>query len=446
MHPKLTSVLLAICSLLSLSGLCCFGAARAGAQGFYATTGNAASEARAGVYIAGPLDVMDAFSLNPAGLSRIVKPVANLSASAVFSRGDFSNSVNTNSPLGTAPGVIPAGGVAFPLPHHLTLAAAEVPELTSSAEWHYNDAPGTAGVSYGYQTNKSTILATRTAGGLSYAPNKSLALGVTVGFDYNSNTLDAPYIFQEQPVLAGLKTLLDLHTTGYGANVSVGGLARVNSRLSFGLSWKSGTSITSTGNATGNLSALFAALSVGAPSTFQYNAEVSNHLPSLTMLNLVWSPASAWTVSAQGERLGWAGAFNQLSVRLTDGTNATVNSLLNSTSLNDAIPLRWHDQYPVRIAVEHGLGEEFVARAGFVHANQPVPASTLLPMTAAIFTSQATVGAGWHYRKSVCDVSYGFTPRSTVNVGQSGLEAGEYSNSRVSVGLQSVTVSEAFVF
>ncbi len=86
------------------------------------------------------------------------------------------------------------------------------------------DAPGVAGASYGLQEQKSAILAGRAAAGLGIMVTPRLSFGVTVGADYNTNTLIAPYIFQSQPQLAGLKTLLALRTSGYGWNGSVGAL------------------------------------------------------------------------------------------------------------------------------------------------------------------------------------------------------------------------------
>ena len=55
-----------------------------------------------------------------------------------------------------------------------------------------------------------------------YALTRKISLGVSVGAVYNVNTLETPYVFQSNPALAGLKTLLDLHTTGVGWDTSVG--------------------------------------------------------------------------------------------------------------------------------------------------------------------------------------------------------------------------------
>jgi hypothetical protein len=49
-----------------------------------------------------------------------------------------------------------------------------------------------------------------------------MGYGVTLGVVYNRNDLHAPYIFQQQSSLAGLKVLLNLTTRGYGWNGGAG--------------------------------------------------------------------------------------------------------------------------------------------------------------------------------------------------------------------------------
>jgi len=149
-----------------------------------------------------------------------------------------------------------------------------MPELLSTADWKYVDAPGTAGATYGLQQQKSAINALRMAAGVGVSFGSKFSWGATVGADYNTNTLQAPYIFQTQPQLAGLKTLLDLHTSGVGWNASLGALAHPTRKLEVGLAWKSRTVINSSGTAIGDAYAQFAALGVSAPANFIYSARV----------------------------------------------------------------------------------------------------------------------------------------------------------------------------
>jgi long-chain fatty acid transport protein len=416
-------------------------------QDFYWNTASVRSSGLGGVYVPSSTDVIDALSANPAGLSVLRGGNIDIAADAVFARGSFSNTVNTNAPLSTDPGVLPYGAFGMPIGHsHFTFGVGVMPELLANSDWHYVDAPGTAGATYGLQQQKSAIDAVRFAGGLGYAVNSRLSLGVTFGAVYNTNTYDAPYIFQTQPQLAGLKTLLDMHTNGVGYNASFGALAQATRTLQVGVAFKTRTEINTTGNASGDAYAQFAALGITAPSTFTYTAKVQNVLPESVVANIAWQATPKWLFAFQTDWINWKDSFVVLPVAMTNGTNAVINSVVGGNSFQDGIPLHWKDQYGFHAGVERRLLESTVVRFGFAHANSPVPDSTLTPLDAAILTNEISAGLGYTFGKSRLDVSYGFRPESTQQVNQSSLLAGEYSNSSVSVGTQSVTVGYSYHF
>lgn len=428
-------------------GVLMFMGAMARAQDFYWNSASARSSAMGGVYVASSTDALDAVAANPAGLTALRGRNLNLAADAVFARGSFSNSVNDGAPLDNSVGVIPYGAFGMPIGHsRFSFAVGAMPDLLSTGDWHYVDAPGTAGVSYGLQQQKSAINAVRFAGGLGFVVNSKLSLGATVGADYNTNTLHAPYIFQEQPQLAGLKTLLDLHTSGVGWNASVGLLAHPTHKVELGLAWKSRTVINSTGHASGDVNALFSALGVGAPSNFTYSAGVQNVLPQSILASAAWQVNPRWLLALQGDWVNWKEAFVVLPVSLGNGTNAVINSIVGSTSMQDGVPLHWKDQYGFHAGVERSLTESTVLRAGFAHANSPVPSSTLTPLTAAIMSNEVSTGFAYRHGKSRYEISYGFRPEATQHVNQSSLLAGEYNNSTVHVGTQSVMLSYSLQF
>jgi len=435
-----TKLLLLGSAVLALS-------AAAQAQDFYMNTASARSNALGGTYVATSSDAVDALAANPAGLSFLRGRNLNLDVDAIFARGSFSNSVNSNSPMRTDAGVIPYGAFGMPIGHsRFSFAVGVMPDLLSDSDWRYVDAPGTAGASYGLQEQKSSIIAIRSAAGVGFAFSKKFSVGATVGADYNQNQLKAPYIFQSQPQVASLKTLLDLHTEGVGWNYSFGFMAKPSDRWQFGGAWKSRTVIDSTGDATGDANAQFAALGINAPSTFAYGARVRNVLPQSVLDNAAFQANRRWLFAFQGNWINWHDSFVNLPVSLTGGTNLTINSVVGSAALNDGVPLNWKDQYAFHGGVERTLTENTVLRFGFAHANSPVPDSTLTPMTAAIMTNQITGGFGYNHGRSRWELAYSFHPTASQSVGQSGLLAGEYNNSTVHVGTQSAMLSYSFKF
>jgi long-subunit fatty acid transport protein len=435
--PKLA--VLFICLSIGASGL--------RAQQFYWDTASTRSTGMGGVYVASSSNVVDALASNPAGLSYLRGRNLNVEADAIFARGSFSDASNNGAPLGDSPGFIPYGAFGMPIPHsRFSFGVSLTPDLLSQGDWHYVDPPGFAGASYGLQKQFSEIYALRYTAGLGFAVNSRLSIGATFGADYNSNRLQAPYIFQTQPVLAGMKTLLDMHTTGYGWNASVGVMARPTRRLDAGVSWKSRTLINSTGWATGDAYAQFAALGVNAPSTFTYSSKVQNVLPQSVNADIAWHATSRWLFAFQTDWVNWHNSFVTLPVTLTNGTNATLNRLVGGTSLNDRVPLDWKDQYVFHFAAERSLKESVTLRAGYSHANSPVPDSTLTPLTAAIFTDQISAGLTYRHGHAQYEGAYSFGPQATQSVGQSGLLSGEYDNSSVHVGTQSVKLGLAYTF
>jgi long-chain fatty acid transport protein len=419
----------------------------ASAQDFYWNSASTRSLALGGVYVPSTSDAIGALSTNPAGLTYLSSPTLDLSMSAVFARGSFSNSVNTNSPMTTAPGVIPYGAFGMPIgKSRFSFGVGFAPDMVSVSDWNYVDPPGAFGVTYGMQENKSAILAGRAMAGLSYAFSHKLSVGITAGADYNSNTLHAPYIFQSQPQLAGAKTLLDLHTYGTGWNMSVGAMFEPTKNLDFGVAWKSHTVIVTNGLATGNASALFAALGANAASTFAYNASVTNILPQSVNGNIAWHVNPRWTLAFQTDWVNWNSAFVNLPVTLTNGSNPVINSVAGSSTLVDGVPLNWKDQYSFHGGVERMLTESTSLRFGYAHGNDPVPSGTLTPMTAAIMTNQLSTGFAYHRGRSRFDFAYTYDPTSQQQVTQSNLLAGEYNNSTDRIGLQSLTLGYSFQF
>jgi len=424
-----------------------FFAVSASAQDFYWSSASTRSSALGGVYVPSTSDALGALATNPAGLTYLSSPTLDLSMSAVFARGSFSNSVNSNSPMTTAPGVIPYGAFGMPIgKSRFSFGAGFAPDLVSVSDWKYVDAPGFAGVTYGMQENKSAILAGRAMVGLSYAFSHKFSLGMTAGADYNSNTLHAPYIFQSQPTLAGAKTLLDLHTYGTGWNMSVGAMFEPTKSVDLGVAWKSHTVIVTNGLASGDASALFTALGANAPSNFSYNASVKNILPQSVNANVAWHVNPRWTLVFQTDWVNWSNAFVNLPVTLTNGSNAVINSVVGSSTLVDGVPLNWKDQYSFHGGVERLLTENMSVRFGYAHGNDPVPSGTLTPMTAAIMTNQLSTGLAYHMGRSRLDFAYTFDPIAQQQVGQSNLLAGEYNNSTDRVGLQSLSLGYTFQF
>jgi long-subunit fatty acid transport protein len=403
---------------------------------------SAAAIGRAGNNVAEIASALDAVEGNPAGMAGLSVRTLDVSAFGLYAGGSFHNIANPSAKLTGVAGALPYGAFAMPLGSSRWVGSiALTPEILMRANWHYNDTPGTAGVTYGYQRQETQIIAVRPSLGLARQFGPKWSAGVTLGAAYNANELNAPYIFQQQPVLQGLKVLLALSTAGYGWNGSAGAQWQPTSHLRAGLAWKSGTTIHTQGDATGSASALFAALGLTVDPTFHYHAQVMNHLPQTFDAGFMWRATHGMDFSFQGDFAAWGQAFQQLPITLTGGTNTTINSVVGSADFNDAVPLHWRNQGTFHAGLEQHVGESVMLRGGYSYATNPVPSSTLTPLTAAIMQQAIGAGGGWGRGRWHYDAAYQAQLPSTRSVGISGLEAGEYGNSRVRVWTQSVTLS-----
>lgn len=415
-----------------------FNASQAVGGDFLSNVSGARSVAAGGVYIPSPENVLEAFAINPAGLALLGRPIVELGISGLFARGRFTNAQNANGTL-SAGGAIPYGAFGTPLGNtRFSLGVAVLPQLLSAAKWRYTDPPGGVdGVSYGRIDHDSEILAMRLAVGVGWNVSTKLQVGATVGAVYDRNILQTAYVFQSNPALAGLKTLLDLRVEGIGWNGSAGFIYRLSRRLDFGAAYQSTTTIATRGSATGNAGLQFARIGLGsAQPDFRYNARVDDTLPALAVVHAAWQASRRTRVLGQADWVNWKQAFSELPVLLTNGNNNDVNRVLGSNVIRDVVPLKWRNQVILRGGVERSWLENAVLRAGYARSNAFVPAATLSPLTAAITQNRFSTGAGVRRGRCHFDLAYTLDPTTQRRIQDSALKSGEYANSRINVGIQ----------
>jgi len=421
------------------------------ADGAYGNGEGAHSMAMGGTGVAWANDPLEAMTANPAGLAYLDSAELDLGANAGLLNGHFSKPGVSSGDLDDSLRAFPDGAIAYPFKKWpVTVGLSVTPDSMLLADWHYQDPPGGLGgtTSYGYQQDKSEIFLLRSALGVSVKINSRLSFGVSGGLLYNENRLVTPYIFQDlSPVgdekYDGAKTLLNLHTTGVGWDVMAGLLFKATTNLQFGLSYKSGATVDTTGGAFGDPYAQF-----GVPPgvlAFHYNADVQNKFPQQISAGASWKFHPHWRAALQVDWINWSAAFNSLPVSLSSGSNSKVNSVLGS-SFNDYLPLNWSDEFVYRVGLEYELSENFTLRAGYAYGQSPVPDSTLLPMTAAIMEHTFTTGIGYHWHRFSVDLAYQYSLPATQHVGTSALWSGEYSNTSTEVSAHIIALTAGIRF
>ncbi len=421
---KLTAV-----SVLALSG------ASAIADGIYRNGVGSRAMAMGGADVAYASDPLGAMAANPAGLGFLTGPELDLSMYGASPYGDF-NKAGSGGHLNSQLGVSPDAAFAMPLGKTpFTAGLSFVTDTALDSDWHYGDPPSAGGVTYGSQRDRSEIIVFRSALGLGVQLSPQWSLGANVGLDYNENRLQAPYIFQSG-ALSGAKVLLDMTTTGLGWNGEIGALFRATTNLEFGVAYKSPTTIFSHGTASGDAGAQLGV----ATYPYQYDAQVKNVLPQVVTAGASWQFCDQWRAALQLDWINYADAFKQLPASLSNGHTAL------PASYDDYVPLNWANEFVYRAGIEYYATPRLVLRGGYCYGGSPVPNQTLTPLTAVITEHTLTTGIGYHWNRYGVDLAYQWDLPATRTIGVSGLQAGESSNSSVTIGMQTFSISTTVHF
>lgn len=399
-----------------------------------------------GAATAGDGAPIDALASNPAALGGKA-PTLQLGLAAGFAHESFTNRANDDAQM-NYDGLVP--NVAFSLPlGRFTIGFAAIPDATLRADWRYRDTPGGLDgiTTLGERTHNSEIILLRTALGASWEINDQLSLGGSVGFLYNRNHLESPYIIQSQAKLAGAKTLLDLETEGTGWNAQFGVMWKPIPSLKFGASYTLASRLKTSGRAYSDARTQLRNLGLGAlDGQATFDAEVTNEFPQIVSVGFAWQTTPRLLLTGQLDWINWADAFDTLEVRLRHTDNPSYRLLLGGDDLNDNIPLNWRDQWVWRVGAESALSKEWTLRAGYSYASNPVPSGTLTPLTAVIMEHTVGAGVGWHAGRYGIDLAYQWQLPNHEHITRSDLRSGEYSGSDIEAGVQWIGLTTTIAF
>jgi long-chain fatty acid transport protein len=126
----------------------------------------------------------------------------------------------------------------------------------------------------------------------------------------------------------------------------------------------------------------------------QYDLQLDLTLPQSIGFGVGYKATDALTLSADVEWVNWKGAFDKMSLALSNGNNANVNRMLgNSGTFSIDFPMDWKDAMTFRLGGKYDLASFFTVSAGYAYGTNPVPESTIFPVFPAIVENHATIGA-----------------------------------------------------
>lgn len=396
-----------------------------------------------GAVTARPGSPLAALAYNPAGIAGVRGWTVVGSLTGVRVNGEYSNRVSTGNGMGRQSGAIGSIGVSW-VTEDVAVGFAAQPVNAYLVDWEYPDVPGVEGARYDGVDQRAFFLNYRVGLGVSWRLSDRLVAGVGGGLVYNRNELDAPYVFQNQPVLAGLKVDVDLVADTWAPSFNLGLLYEVLDAMTLGLSYTSNTSFRAEGRLEGSAAAQFSALGLtDAPTELRYDAEVETGLPRMVSLGAAVDATDRLALFVQADWVDWNGEFGSLPLQLENGANLAVNSLVGGDALQDESPLGWESRVVTRLGLTYEVDEPLTGRLGYSHADSPVPDSTFTPLSGLITEHTISAGLGWQGDSWRGDVAYQFELPAERTVGTSALLSGEYSDTRTNVSIHRLTFSIA---
>lgn len=170
---------------------------------------------------------------------------------------------------------------------------------------------------------------------------------------------------------------------GYGWGYKLGALWKVNDQLNLGATYHAKTHL---GDMKTNEATLRAVGGGGDTGAIPGSVTVVDfQWPEVFGIGMAWDGGGKWSMAADVKRIRWEDAMKDFTLRFASAGG----------DLTASMPQNWKDQTVLALGVQYKLSTNLALRAGYNHASNPVPDSTLNPLFPAIIETHYTLGFGY---------------------------------------------------
>lgn len=164
-----------------------------------------------------------------------------------------------------------------------------------------------------------------------------------------------------------------------------------------------------------------------------FGAETDFGVPQTLTLAVGARPSARLSLGLDLGWIGYAASFKTMPMRMTGGTNANINILMNADPTNGSFsaawPLQWKDSWIVRAGAEYAAWPTLTLRAGALYGSNPVPSNTLFTIFPAVAQAAGTIGAEYRLGRAAVDLAYAHTFANEQTAAATHLVAQEYASS-----------------
>lgn len=187
-------------------------------------------------------------------------------------------------------------------------------------------------------------------------------------------------------------------------------------------------------------------LSKGVAADYDLNVDLA--LPQSIGYGVSYKATTALRLSLDLEWLNWEAAFDKMTIKLSNGSNANINTMLgNNGTFTLDFPMNWKNTVIVKLGGEYTASDALTLRLGYAYGGNPVPASTIFPIFPAIVEHHLTAGASLNASDALTiHAAMEFVLNNSLTASTPSVIAREYngSTSELSTTLVHVAVSYAF--
>ena len=186
----------------------------------------------------------------------------------------------------------------------------------------------------------------------------------------------------------------------------LGAMWKASDRLTLGVAYTGKTSLDMDGGR--YISDLTAA---GVGKVTYRDVHVSGlNLPQDLAIGAAVQANPALLVSVEAKWIDWSSALTTSTLTVANPDNPSAPAVQSLTST-----MNWRDQVVLALGIAYQATDKLIFRAGYNYGRNPIPASNLNPLLAAIAQHTVTAGAGYHpAAKWQIDGGVEYSPKETV--------------------------------
>jgi len=178
-----------------------------------------------------------------------------------------------------------------------------------------------------------------------------------------------------------------------------------------------------------------------------YDLDVDLKFPQSVGFGAAYQVMPELKLSGDVEWVNWSAAFDNMTLKLKNGNNANINTMMGSNAMTIEFPMKWEDVVLVKLGAEYKVTEAFTARAGYAYGSNPVPETTIFPVFPAVVDQHIMLGGSYQFtREFVLHAAWEMAPEKSVTATSNSLIANEYNNSTSTLGTQLFHVAATYMF